>query len=150
MFGGLHIERLRPETHSKLLDGSGLCRFLNWSNLITGAGNVMRYVSSITSARYLPQVCLCAEFKAMKTVFETEESKLDIHEWWIYHVSLLDYALHLPDSDTAVPTCKMREGFSLICECEKVINETYFCLQSFQLRTLTLTVTITHNYLHSD
>ena len=40
----------------------------------------MRYVSSITSARYLLEVCLWAESKAMKTVFETEESKLDIHE----------------------------------------------------------------------
>ena len=57
-----------------MIAGSGLPRFFKYSNLlITGAGNTALNVPNITSARYLIQVCLCAEFTAMM-LLENEET----------------------------------------------------------------------------
>ena len=68
MFGGLHIEKLLLEMHDQLIAGMGL--------LITGAGNVDFNDPNISSALYLIQLCLYAEFKA-RILLETEEAILD-------------------------------------------------------------------------
>ena len=82
MFGGLHIEKLLLEIHGQLIAGSGLSQFLDRADIsITGAGNVALNVPQITSARYLLQVCLCAEYKAMKLVFDCNESSQDLLDW---------------------------------------------------------------------
>lgn len=82
MFGGLHIEKLLLEIHGQLIAGSGLAQFLDHAGVsITGAGNVALNVSQITSARYLLQVCLCAEYKAIKLVCDSCESTQDIQDW---------------------------------------------------------------------
>ena len=82
MFGGLHIEKLLLEIHGQLVDGSGLSELLDISKLsITGAGNVLINVPQITSAQYLLEVCLCAEFKALKVVYVDSQTSLDIHKW---------------------------------------------------------------------
>ena len=38
-------------------------------------------ISQITSARHLLQVCLCAEYKAMRVVFGSSESTDDFQDW---------------------------------------------------------------------
>ena len=79
MFGGLHIEKLFFEIHGQFVAGSGLPQFLNYSKLsITGAGNIALNVPNITSARYLIQVCLCAEFKAMMLLLIYEKQFLTL------------------------------------------------------------------------
>ena len=75
MFGGLHIEK-------PLIAGNGLARFLDQAKVsITGAGNVVVNVFQITSAWYLLQVRLCAEYKAVRVVFDSSESTDDIQDW---------------------------------------------------------------------
>ena len=70
------------EIHGQLVDGSGLSELLDVPNLsITGAGNVLTNIPQITSAPYLLQVCLCAEFKALKEVYINSESTLGIQQW---------------------------------------------------------------------
>ena len=82
MFSGLHIGKLLLEIHGQLIAGSALAQFLDQAKVsITGAGNVVVNVSQITSARYLLQVCLCAEYKAMRVVFDSSESTDDIQDW---------------------------------------------------------------------
>ena len=82
MFGGLHIEKLLLEIHGKMIEGNGLSEVLDVSHLsMTGAGNTLVNVPRITSARYLVQVCLCAEFKALQDVYSSSESALDIRSW---------------------------------------------------------------------
>ena len=82
MFGGLHIEKIFLEFRGQLIAGSGLAQFLVQAKVsITRAGNVVVNVSQITSARYLLQVCLCAEYKAMRLVFDSSESADDIQDW---------------------------------------------------------------------
>ena len=82
MFGGLHIEKLLLKIHGQLIAGSGLTQFLDKAKIsITGAGNAVVNVPQITSARYLLQVCLCAEYKAMRVVFDSSESTDDIQDW---------------------------------------------------------------------
>ena len=82
MFGGLHIEKLLQEIHGKMIDCNGLSEVLDVSHLsMTGAGNTLVNVPQITSARYLVQVCLCAEFKALQDVYSSSESALDIRSW---------------------------------------------------------------------
>ena len=136
MFGGLHIEKLLLEIHGQLIAGSGLSKFLDQSNLsITGAGNVFDTVPQITSARYLLQVCLCAEFKAMKLVFDNSESALNLQQWigeketesamfhhWtkIFELQIL-IMLFLRSE---------REKFSFIRSCAEVGNEVHFRVQS--------------------
>ena len=59
-------QRKYCEIHDQLIADCRLPRFLNYSKiLITGAGNIALNVPNITSARYLIQVYLCEEFKAM-------------------------------------------------------------------------------------
>ena len=75
MFGGLHIEK-------PLIAGNGLAQFLDQAKVsITGAGNVVVNVFQITSAWYLLQVRLCAEYKAVRVVFDSSESTDDIQDW---------------------------------------------------------------------
>ena len=82
MFGRLHIEKLFLEIRGQLIAGSGLAQFLVQVKVsVTRAGNVVVNVSQITSARYLLQVCLCAEYKAMRVVFDSSESTDDIQDW---------------------------------------------------------------------
>ena len=82
MFGGLHIEKLLLEIHGQLIDGSGLSELIDVSNVsISGGGNVLVNVPQITSARYLLQVCLCAEFKSLQDVYIDSQSSLDIQQW---------------------------------------------------------------------
>ena len=69
MFGGLHIEKLLLEMHDQLIAGMGL--------LITGAGNVAFNDPNISSALYLIQLCLYAEFKARILLLEIEQAVLD-------------------------------------------------------------------------
>ena len=79
MFGGLHIEKLFPEIHGQLIVRSRHAKFPDQTNVvITGAGKVVVIVSQITSTRYLLQVCLCAECKAMRAVFDSSELTDDI------------------------------------------------------------------------
>ena len=53
-----------------------------WAKVfITGARNVVVSVSQITSARYMLQVCLCAEYKAMRVVFDSCDSTDHIQDW---------------------------------------------------------------------
>lgn len=71
MFGGLYSERALLEVHDPLIGRSGLFQFLDQSNSITEAANVLGHISSIFSAKiiidgYVLQVCLCVTFKAMK------------------------------------------------------------------------------------
>ena len=81
MFGGLHIEKLLLEIHGQIVDGSGLSELLGISKLsIAGAGNLLINVPQITTARYLVEVYLCAEFKAMKIVFDSSGSLHDIEQ----------------------------------------------------------------------
>ena len=76
MFGGLIIEKLPLEIHGQLIARSGLAQFLDQAKVsITGAGSVVVNVSQITAARYLLQVCLCVEYKAMKVAFDFSEKK---------------------------------------------------------------------------
>lgn len=64
MFGWLHIEKLLLKTQGKMVDGNCLLKVLNVShNSMTWAGNIIIKVPRITSAWYLLQMCLCAEFK---------------------------------------------------------------------------------------
>ena len=82
IFGGLHIEKLLLEIHGQLIAGSGLDIFIKKAQLsITGADNVVLNVPQITSARYLIQVSLCAEFKAMKLAYDNSETNLDFEMW---------------------------------------------------------------------
>ena len=72
MCGGLHIEKLFLEIHGQLIAGSGLAKFLDQAEVsITGAGNVVVNVFQITSGRCMLKVCLCAEYKAMRVVFDS-------------------------------------------------------------------------------
>ena len=88
MFDGLHIGKLLLEIHGQLIAGTGFAQFLDQTEVsITGAGNVVVYVSQITSARYLLQVCLCAEYKAMRVVFDSCESTNDIQDWVVKKAS---------------------------------------------------------------
>ena len=82
MFGGLHIEKLLLEIYGQLIAGSEFPRFLNYSKLsITGAGHIALNVPNITCARYLIQVYLYAEFKAMMSLLENEETISDFEKW---------------------------------------------------------------------
>ena len=82
MFGGLHIEQLLLEIHRKLIAGSGLAQVLDLVKVsVTRAEIVMINVSQITSARYLLQVCLCTEYKAMKFAFDSTEFNDDIQDY---------------------------------------------------------------------
>ena len=82
MFGGFHIEIILLEIHGKIIAGSGLAQFLDRAKVsITGVRNVVVNVSQITSARYLLQVCLCAEYKTMRVVFDSSEPTDDIQDW---------------------------------------------------------------------
>ena len=82
MFGRLYIEKLFLEIYGQVIAESGIAQFLDQAKVsITGAGNVVVNVSQITSARYLLQVCLCAEYKAMRVVFDSTESIDDIKDW---------------------------------------------------------------------
>ena len=47
-------------------------------------------VPQIKTARYLVKVCLCAEFKAMKIVYDSSESLHDIEQWMDEKASLLE------------------------------------------------------------
>ena len=81
MFGGFHIEKLLLEIHGHLIAGSRLLQFLNCSKLsITGAGNIALNLPNISSACYLIQVCLCAEFKAMMLLLKNAETILDFEK----------------------------------------------------------------------
>ena len=59
---------------------------------------------STISVHYHLWVCLCAEFKAMKNLWEKKCTKYPwVDEWkglWVCHVSLLDY--EIPDFDKRV------------------------------------------------
>ena len=82
IFGGLHIEKWLLEIHRQLIAGSGLVQFLDQAKVsITGAGNVEVNVSQITSAPDLLQVCLCAEYKAMRVVFDSSDFTDNIQDW---------------------------------------------------------------------
>ena len=82
MFGGLHIEKLLLEIHGQLIAGSGLTQFLDQTKIsTTGAGNAVVNISQLSSARYLLQVCLFAECKAMRVLFDSSESANDIQDW---------------------------------------------------------------------
>ena len=76
------IEKLLLETHRQFIAGNGLVQFLDQvKDSITGAGNIVVNVSQITSTRYLLHVCLCAEYKVMRVLFESSESTDDIQDW---------------------------------------------------------------------
>ena len=65
-----------------MVAGSRIPQFLNYSKLsITGAGNIVLNVPNLTSARYLIQVCICAEFKAVMLLLKNEETILDFEKW---------------------------------------------------------------------
>ena len=69
------------EICGELIAGSGLAHFLDQAKVsFTGAGNEVVKVLQITSARYLLQVCLCAEYNAMRVVFDSSESNDDIQD----------------------------------------------------------------------
>ena len=68
--------------HGQLIDGSGLAQFLDLAKLsITGAGNIAVNVPHITSARYVLEVCACAEYKAMKVLYDSFDSGGSISDW---------------------------------------------------------------------
>ena len=82
MFGGLHIEKLLLEIHGQFIARSGLAKFLYQAKVsIAGVGNIVTNVSQITSAQYLLQVYLCAEYKARRVVFHYSEFTDDIQDW---------------------------------------------------------------------
>ena len=75
----LHIEKVCLVIHGQLVEGSGFSQLLDVSNLsITGAVDALIKVPLITSARYLIEVCLCAEFKVLKEVYLSSQSENDI------------------------------------------------------------------------
>ena len=82
MFGGLHIEKLLLEMYRQLIAGSGLAQLFDQAKVSnTGVGNVAVSLSQITSVRYLFQVCLCTEYKAMRVALDSSESSDDIQDW---------------------------------------------------------------------
>ena len=113
MFGGLHIEKLLLEIHRQLIAGSGLPQLLNYSKLsIIGAEDIALNVPNITSARYLIQVCLCAEFKAMMLLFENAETILDFEKWMnekAYESPMFHYWEMKFDLQVLTSVCSFRE-----------------------------------------
>ena len=75
------LEKRLLEIHRQFIAGSGLIQCLDQvKDSITGAGNVVVKVSQITSTRYMLHVCLCAEYKVMRVVFDSFESTDDIQD----------------------------------------------------------------------
>ena len=82
IFDGLYIEKVLLIIHGQLVEGSGLSQLLGISNLsITGPGDALIKVPHITRTRYLLEVCLCAEFKALKDVYLRSQATNDIQLW---------------------------------------------------------------------
>ena len=82
MLSGLHIEKLLLEIHGQLIARSRLTQFLDQAKIsIIRAGNAVVNISQISSTRYLLQVCLFAECKAMRVLFDSSESTNDIQDW---------------------------------------------------------------------
>ena len=143
MFGGLPIEKILLEIHGQFIAGSGLAQFLDQAKVsITEAGNVVVNVSQITSVRYLLQVCLCAEYKAMRVVFDSSESTDDIQDWMEKKASefpMFHYWKMIFDLQILILTF-IRSGrerdFAFYVQVLKSIMKYNFCFQPLQLRSL--------------
>ena len=82
MFGGLHIEKVLLVIHGQLIEGSGLSELMDVSNLsVSGSGDALVKVPHITRTRYLMQVCLCAEFKALKDAHSNRHETSSVYSW---------------------------------------------------------------------